>query len=117
MSFKVDSIAAMVPSTDLERSVGFLVDGLGFELVFSTETYCILVRDGFEFHLQRAGEGVGQIAIYIKVDDVEAVWDRLQGHLDGIRHKAPFDQEYQMREIHVDLPSTQASFFIGQPIG
>jgi catechol 2,3-dioxygenase-like lactoylglutathione lyase family enzyme len=116
MGFRVSSISAMVPSTDLERSVGFLVNALGFALVFSSETYRILVRDGFEFHLQQAGEGGGPIAIYIQVDDVESVWVGLQGYLEGVRHKAPFDQEYQMREVHVDLPCTQALLFIGQAI-
>jgi len=36
--------------------------------------------------------------------------------LKDIKHKAPFDREYGMREVHVIIPETKTLLFIGQRI-
>lgn len=106
----------MVPSTDLDATVTFLEAALGFKLVFTSETYRICERDGLTLHLQRAGETVGESAVYLEVDDLDAVWERCRLHLAGIRFREPFIQSYGMREFHVDLPHTPCLLFVGQSV-
>lgn len=110
-------LSPMVPSTDLDASVRFLGDALGFKLVFSSDTYRICERDGLTFHLQQAGENVGGSSIYLEVDNLDAVWAQLKPHTVGIRVREPFEQPYGMREFHVDLPHTPCLLFVGQSVG
>lgn len=109
-------LSPMVPSTDLDATVAFLETGLGFRLVFSSDTYRICEKDGLTLHLQRAGDAVGESAVYLEVDDLDAAWEQLRPHLDGLRHRAPFEQPYRMREFHVDLPHTPCLLFVGQSL-
>jgi hypothetical protein len=111
--YKALFLSPMVPSTDVFATTEFLRQALGFHIRM-IDSYAICEKDGLTIHLQPAGTGVGEMAIYLEVDDIEQVWSQLQPHVEGIRHKEPFDREYGMREIHVDLPFTQALLFIGQ---
>ncbi|HMS55076.1 MAG TPA: hypothetical protein PKA27_06710 [Fimbriimonadaceae bacterium] len=109
-------LSPMVASTSLDESVTFLEGAFGFKLVFSSETYRICEKDGLTLHLQKAGKDVGECAVYLEVDDLDEAWDRAKSHLDGVRHRSPFEQEYRMREFHVDIPHTNCLFFVGQSI-
>jgi len=108
-------LSPMVPSTDVPATAEFLEQALGFRSQF-IGTYAICTRDGLTIHLQPMGEGVGEMSIYLEVDDIDGLWDELQPYAEGIRHKPPHDREYQMREVHIDLPHTNALLFIGQSI-
>lgn len=109
-------LSPMVPSRDSAATVKFLEDALGFNSQHFGGGYAICERDGLTVHLQPMGEGAGQQSIYLEVDDVNALWTRLEPFLEGIRHKPPHDREYGMREIHFDLPHTDVLVFVGQII-
>lgn len=109
-------LSPMVPCTDLDGAAAFLEAALGFRVVFVTETYRVCERDGLTLHLQQAGEGTGPVAVYLEVDDLEAVWQAARPHLAGLRHREPFEQPYRMREFHVDLPHTQCLLFVGESL-
>jgi len=53
---------------------------------------------------------------YLEVDDLQCVWNHMNDKLEGIKFKAPFNQTYGMREVHLLIPMTKTLLFIGQTI-
>lgn len=58
----------------------------------------------------------GQMEFYLEVDNVDEVWDSIKDRVEGLKVRPPFDREYQMREIHIEVPFTKTLLFIGQSI-
>jgi len=106
----------MIPSFDMGKTVSFFRDVLKFEMLRDDKTYVILQKDDQTIHILRAGANIGEMEIYLEVDDLQSVWDHLKDNLNGIKFKAPFDQPYGMREIHLIVPMTKTLLFIGQAI-
>jgi hypothetical protein len=50
------------------------------------------------------------------VDDIETLWQSIQDKIKDLKVRAPFNQAYGMREIHIEIPKTNTLLFIGQPI-
>ena len=118
------SITPLVPVSDLDRSVAFFEDVLGFAAGARMEGYAYLRRDGVALRLIDAGPGVDltdparQLSCYVDVDDVDALYAELKPKLDALppgRVRAPFNQEYGQREFHVIDPDALLIFF-GAPI-
>lgn len=106
----------MVPSYNVAETVCWFIDALGFEPVLSTAGYAVLLRDDKTVHIQNAGPDIGEMACYLEVNDLDEVWSLMQGHLDGLRVREPFNQDYGMRELHVEVPHTKTLLFIGAEI-
>lgn len=109
-------LSPMVPSFNIAETKAFFQDLLGFSSVMESDGYVVLIKDGLTVHLLAAGEGIGQMEFYLEVDDVDGLWSEMKDHVQGIRHREPFDREYGMREAHIDVPATNCLLFIGQAI-
>lgn len=114
--------ATMVPVRDVARSVAFYADALGFSVDFARPdgTFAIVRRGPVGLHLQGTDSEdalritAENIAIYITVRDVDALFDRLAPALNALpegRLRKPFDQPYGMREFHVKDPDGCLLFF------
>jgi len=114
--YKARHLSPMIPSFDMGKTVSFFSDVLKFEMLRDDKTYVILQKDDQTIHILRAGANIGEMEIYLEVDDLQSVWDHLKDNLNGIKFKAPFDQPYGMREIHLIVPMTMTLLFIGQAI-
>ena len=114
--YKAFYISPMIPSYDIPKTVSFFTELLDFKITRDHGTYVILYKNQTTIHIQRAGEDIGEMSFYMDVDDIEKVWENMKDKLQGIKFKAPFDQEYGMREIHVIVPETKTLMFIGQVI-
>ena len=114
--YKAKYLSPMIPSYNIERTVSFFVDLLSFKIGRDDKTYMILYKDEFKIHIQRAGEDIGEMSFYLEVDDLQDVWNNMKNKTEGMKVKAPFDQVYGMREIHVIVPETKTLMFIGQRI-
>jgi len=106
----------MIPSFNIDETVSFFINLLDFKVRRDDKTYVILYKDNSTVHILRAGSDIGEMEFYFEVDDIEKVWDNMKGKLDAIKFKAPFDQEYGMREVHIIIPETKMLMFIGQAI-
>jgi hypothetical protein len=106
----------MIPSFDIGRTVSFFIDFLKFGILRDDKTYVILQKDNLTVHILRAGTNIGEMEIYLEVDDLQSVWNHLKDNLNGIKFKGPLDQPYGMREIHLIIPMTKTLLFIGQAI-
>ena len=109
-------LSPMIPSYNIAETVLFFQDLLGFSTWMNTGTYSILQKNNNTIHILPAGD-IGEMEFYLQVDDVDALWASIIDKLDGIKHKAPFNREYGMREIHLVIPYTKTLLFIGQVIG
>lgn len=114
MPYRALHLSPMIPSRDLPATLAFLVKALGFEVLRHHPNYAICARNGLSLHLLRAGSDIGQMECYLEVDDLAVVWAQLEPHLEGLRVRAPFVQDYGMRECHLELPHTNCLLFIGQ---
>ena len=109
-------VSPMIPSFNIDETVSFFINLLDFKVRRDDKTYVILYKDNSTVHILRAGSDIGEMEFYFEVDDIEKVWDNMKGKLDAIKFKAPFDQEYGMREVHIIIPETKMLMFIGQAI-
>jgi len=106
----------MVPSHDFAITLPFFQEVLGFNISMQTEGYAVVIKDGLTIHFLNAGADIGQMEFYLEVEKIEALWSTMKEKIVGLRHKAPFDREYGMREIHIDIPGTNTLLFIGERI-
>lgn len=106
----------MIPSSDIERTARFFIDIFGFTSKMVSETYQILIKEHFSIHLLKAGIDIDEMEFYLEVDDLDGLWNSVKNKLGGIKTKAPFNQEYGMREFHVIVPHTKTLLFVAQLI-
>lgn len=106
----------MIPSYNIEKTVAFFTNLLGFKIGRDDKTYVILYKDNSTVHILRAGSDIGEVEFYLEVDDIEKVWNNMKEKLDDMKVKEPFNREYGMREIHVIIPETKTLMFIGQEV-
>jgi catechol 2,3-dioxygenase-like lactoylglutathione lyase family enzyme len=121
---RLAQITPLVSVSDLNRSVKFFVDTLGFQVGFQADGYAYLTRDCAAIRLLQAGEGIDlrdpkrQQSCYIDVEGVDELYQELKPKLDKLpkgRVKSPFDQAYRQREFHV-LDEDALLIFFGEPI-
>jgi len=106
----------MIPSYDMEKTSEFFIKLLKFNQEFKSANYVILNKDGLTIHVLPAGNDIGEMEFYIEVDNVDEVWNFMRHNVEGLNYKEPYDREYGMREIHVEIPFTKTLLFIGQSI-
>ncbi|MGD9802770.1 MAG: bleomycin resistance protein [Hyphomicrobiaceae bacterium] len=117
-------ITPFVPCTSLEPQVAFYRDVLGFTVGFQDGNYAFLRRDGVAVRLLEVDCDVNlrspdrEQSFYIDVDDVDALYAELAPQLAALpagRVRAPFDQPYGQRELHV-IDEDCSLIFFGQRI-
>ncbi|WP_375690641.1 bleomycin resistance protein [Pseudooceanicola sp. LIPI14-2-Ac024] len=117
-------ITPFVPCSDLSAQVAFYRDRLGFVVGYRADGYAFLRRDAVAIRLIEvwAEDAPGlrdkEQSIYIDVEDVDALWAELAPRLADLpagRVRAPFDQDYGQRELHV-LDEDCTLIFFGAPV-
>jgi catechol 2,3-dioxygenase-like lactoylglutathione lyase family enzyme len=106
---EITQITAFVMTRDLEGSLAFFCNTLGFTCGFKQDNYAFVRRPGGALRLIEVDATceIGEQMIYLDCDDVEAVYAQMKPRLDLLpedRVRAPFDQPYAMREFHVKDP-------------
>lgn len=114
--YKALYLSPMIPSFNLKETVRFFTEVLGFLPVMDTKEYAICINDQLTVHVLRAGEEIGQMEFYLEVDDLDGLWDSIKEKVTGLKVREPFDREYGMREVHIEIPQTNTLLFIGQSI-
>lgn len=109
-------LSPMIPSHNLTETGQFFREILGFATEMDTPAYAIYQKDNLTIHLLPAGKDVGQMEFYMEVDDVDGLWASIEDKVKGLNVKAPFDRDYGMREVHIEVPQTNTLLFIGQVI-
>ena len=121
---RITQVTPFVLCSDLEASIAFFIDRLGFACPFQAEGYAFVRRDVGALRLLQADGGIDltderrEQMCYFDVEDVDALWAELDPGLRDLpegRVRAPFDQPYGQREFHVTDPDALLMLF-GQAI-
>ena len=114
--YKALYLSPMIPSFDIPETSRLFQGILGFSIMMDTPQYVILHKDNLTIHLLNAGSDIGQMEFYLEVDDIESLWKSMKDKVSDLKVRPPFDRDYGMREIHIEIPKTNTLLFIGQPI-
>ena len=108
-------IIPLLRCNDLKEAIVFYTDVLDFTLKYpddkDNEWVIELINNDAEMLLARA-DGTPRIAIYVRVDDVDAKFRMYVGrglvvpnNPDSPVHNCPIDQTWGLREFYVNDPS------------
>jgi predicted enzyme related to lactoylglutathione lyase len=114
-------ISPMLAAADLEGTIAFYQEVLGFTPMMKAPEYSIMERDGQTIHFQKAAsEEVmncvrGHAEIYIEVSGIHSLWEHVKTFKDRYRIRDLFVREYGMTEFHISDPNG-CLVFVGQPV-
>ena len=109
-------ISPMIPSLNIKVTGKFFTDILGFSTVMDAMEYAIFMKDNLSVHVLRAGSDIGQMEFYMEVADIDLLWNSIKEKITALKHKEPFNRDYRMREIHIEIPQTKTLLIIGQAL-
>jgi catechol 2,3-dioxygenase-like lactoylglutathione lyase family enzyme len=113
-------ISPMLAAADMEQTLAFYHEVLGFKPVMKSPEYSIVERDGQTIHFMKAtSEEVmkcvrGHTEIYIEVSNIELLWEHVKTFKDRCRVRDLFERDYGMTEFHIEDPNG-CLVFVGQP--
>lgn len=116
MTYNALFLSPMIPSTNLLETLSFFRDSLDFSTVMENEAYIVCQKDNLTIHILLAGKEIGEMELYLEVDNIDTLWSKIKDKLMGLKFKEPFNQGYGMREIHICIPHTNALLYIGQKL-
>ncbi len=100
---------------DLKEAVAFYTNVLDFTLKYPDEPeneWVVALINGNAEILLASRDGTPQIALYVRVDDVDAVFEKyvsrgllVPNNPDSPVHDSPIDQTWGLREFYVNDPS------------
>ena len=113
-------ISPMLATDNMEETISFYQNVLGFTPTMKSPEYSIVERDGQTIHLQKAAsEDVMKsmrehTEIYIEVSGIHALWEHVKTFKDRYRTRDLFDRDYGMTEFHIADPHG-CLVFVGEP--
>jgi catechol 2,3-dioxygenase-like lactoylglutathione lyase family enzyme len=114
-------ISPMLAVANMEETIGFYQEVLGFTPIMKSPAYSIVERDGQTIHFQRAAsEEVmncihGHTEIYIEVSDIHPLWEHVKSFKNRYKIRDLFDRDYGMTEFHISDPN-DCLVFVGELI-
>jgi predicted enzyme related to lactoylglutathione lyase len=119
-AYTAKKISPMLAVADMEETLGFYQEVLGFTARMKSPEYAIVERDGQTIHFMKAAsEQVmecvrGHTEIYIEVSGVRSLWEHVKTFKERYRIRDLFDREYGMTEFHIGDPNG-CLVFVGEP--
>jgi uncharacterized glyoxalase superfamily protein PhnB len=118
---KLTSVSPVLLSSDLDRSIAYYTDKLGFVCEYSSEGFAIVERDDVSIFLALTTaeivphwQNVEMMwNVYVRVEDVDAIYAEVQERGCGIDYSL-YDAPHGMREFGVQDPDGHDIAF-GQP--
>jgi predicted enzyme related to lactoylglutathione lyase len=113
-------ISPMLAVANMEETILFYQNVLGFTPTRQSPGYSIMERDGQTIHFQQAAsEEVmncvrGHTEIYIEVSDIRSLWEHVKPFKTKYKIRDLFDREYGMTEFHIADPNG-CLVFVGEP--
>jgi len=113
-------ISPMLAVADMEETLAFYQEVLGFNPFMKSPGYSIVERNGQTIHFQKAdSEEVmkcvrGHTEIYIEVSNIRPLWEHVQSFKHRYRIRDLFDRDYGMTEFHISDPN-ECLVFVGEP--
>src|SRR5580704_2936709 len=117
---RAKKISPMLAAADMEETLAFYHNVLGFKPMMTSAEYAIVERDGQTIHFMKAAsEEVmkcvrGHTEIYIEVSDIGSLWERVKTFKDRYHIRDLFDRDCGMTEFHIEDPNG-CLVFVGEP--
>lgn len=105
MTVRLRSLAPMLQSGDLQRTIDWYESVLGFRCVGREDGWCRLERDGVMLMFMRndhLGEPHATATQYIYVDDLPALWESIKDRVTA--EWGPEEMPYGMMEFAIKDP-------------
>jgi catechol 2,3-dioxygenase-like lactoylglutathione lyase family enzyme len=119
MTTTAKRISPMLAVANMDETIAFYRDMLGFRPRLETPEYSIVERDGQTIHFMKAAsEEVmrcvrGHTEIYIEVSGIDSLWQHVKTFKERYRIRDLFDREYGMTEFHISDPN-DCLVFVGE---
>jgi catechol 2,3-dioxygenase-like lactoylglutathione lyase family enzyme len=116
----IKRISPMLAVADMDQTLAFYQDMLGFVPTMKSAEYSIVERDGQIIHFMKAAsEDVmkrlrGHVEIYIEVRGIQGIWEHVKSFKIRYKIRDLFDREYGMTEFHIEDPNGYL-IFVGEP--
>jgi len=120
MTTTVKRISPMLATGNMDETLLFYENILGFTPTLRSPEYSIVERDGQTIHFQKAASEQVLKAmrenteLYVEVSNIQALWEHVRTFKDRYRIRDLFDREYGMTEFHIADPSG-CLVFVGEP--
>lgn len=102
--------AVIFPVSDLDKSIDFYTEKLGFEKTFEWGEpiyYAVVKRGGVGIHLTKRSDGIRPSkyhrALYVFVNDIDKVYDELRNQDIRIVNDIK-DRDYKMKDFDIEDP-------------
>jgi catechol 2,3-dioxygenase-like lactoylglutathione lyase family enzyme len=119
-TYTARKISPMLAVADMEETLAFYHDVLGFTAMKKSAEYSIVERDGQTIHFMKAAsEEVmrcvrGHTEIYIEVSNIVSLWEHVKTFKNRYKIRDLFDRDYGMTEFHIGDPNG-CPVFVGEP--
>jgi catechol 2,3-dioxygenase-like lactoylglutathione lyase family enzyme len=119
-TFTAKKISPMLAVADMDVTLAFYQEVLGFNPMMKSAEYSIVERDGQTIHFMKAAsEHVmdcvrGHTEIYIEVSGIRPLWEHVKTFKNRYRIRDLFDRDYGMTEFHIEDPNG-CLVFVGEP--
>ena len=120
MTITLKKISPMLAVANMEETLTFYHDVLGFNAVMKSADYSIVERDGQTIHFMKAAsEEVlrcvrGHTEIYVEVSGIALLWEHVKNFKDRYKVRDLFEREYGVTEFHISDPNG-CLVFVGEP--
>jgi catechol 2,3-dioxygenase-like lactoylglutathione lyase family enzyme len=110
----------MLATDNMDETISFYENVLGFKPTLRSPNYSIIERDGQTIHLQNAASEKVMMCmrehteIYIEVSGIRSMWQHVKSFKNQYRTRDLFDREYGMTEFHIADPHG-CLVFVGEP--
>jgi len=110
-TYTARKITPLLAVADMDETLAFCHDVLGFSAGMKSAEYAIVARDGQTIHFMKAAsEEVmrylrGHTEIYIEVSGIDLLWEQVKSLKDRYRIGDLFDRDYGMTEFHIEDPN------------
>jgi catechol 2,3-dioxygenase-like lactoylglutathione lyase family enzyme len=116
----IKRISPMLAVADMDQTLAFYQDILGFVPTMKSAEYSIVARDGQIIHFMKAASADvmkrlrGHVEIYVEVRGIQEIWAKVKGFRLRYKVRDLFDREYGMTEFHIEDPNG-ILIFVGEP--
>jgi catechol 2,3-dioxygenase-like lactoylglutathione lyase family enzyme len=119
-AFTARKISPMLAVANMEETLAFYQEVLGFTVKIKSAEYAIVERDGLNIHFMKAASKHvmdcvrGHTEIYIEVCGIRSLWVHVKTFQERYKIRELFDREYGMTEFHIGDPNG-CLVFVGEP--
>jgi predicted enzyme related to lactoylglutathione lyase len=119
-TYTARKISPMLAVANMEETLAFYQEVLGFSAPMKSSEYSIVERDGQTIHFMKAASKEvvecvrGHTEIYIEVSGIRSLWEHVRMFKDRHKIRELFERDYGMTEFHIEDPNG-CLVFIGEP--